>query len=244
MLKSFLPIAVVAALAAMSAAGFWDIAGKKSFRYAGTVEAIEVRVPARVSSTISAVAVQEGDAVKKGQPLVELGCEDLKIEAGIAQRDFERSEKLYKAGSSPYEAYERALNRRDLTALNVAWCRIDSPTNGIVLARLHEPGEWAGPGKALLTLVDMDEVYVYVYVPQEALHRLKPGDAVNAFLPEAGDAPRRGTIAFIRPQAEFTPKNVQTREERTRLVFGVKVRLDNADRVLKPGMPIEVSLGQ
>ena len=233
---------IAGALAVLAVVVMWSTVTQKDFRYAGTVEATEVNVPARVSSTISTVTVQEGDFVRKGQVLVKLGCEDLKLDANIAERDFQRNEKLYKMGSASFEIYDRSLSRRDLTALNVEWCAIYSPINGVVLARLHEPGEWVGPGRPLLMLADMDELYVYVYVPQAVLHTLTPGDAVSAHLPEAGDASRKGRIAFIRPQAEFTPKNVQTRDERTRLVYGVKIYLDNADRALKPGMPIEVLL--
>jgi HlyD family secretion protein len=171
-----------------------------------------------------------------------LGCEDLKLAADIAGRDFARSERLYKEGSTPLETFDRDRNRRDATALSVSWCRIDSPIHGTVLARLHEPGEWASPGVNLLTLADLDSVYAYIYVPQTVLYTLKPGQELQAFLPEAGDKPRGARVAFIRPEAEFTPKNVQTREERTRLVYGVKVHLDNADQMLKPGMPVELKI--
>ncbi|MDE2141703.1 MAG: efflux RND transporter periplasmic adaptor subunit [Elusimicrobia bacterium] len=235
-MKIAIPAAVVAALVA------WRLHSRATFRYAGTVEATDVTLSPRISSTISTVTVQEGDVVTPGQVLVELGCEDLKLAADIAARDFARSERLYKEGSTPFETLDRQRNRRDAAALSVSWCRIASPIRGTVLARLHEPGEWASPGVNLLTLADLDAVYAYIYVPQTALYTLKPGQELQAFLPEAGDKPRAARVAFIRPEAEFTPKNVQTREERTRLVFGVKVALDNADGELKPGMPVEVAL--
>lgn len=232
--------AIAAALAVSLVA--WKLLSRTPFRYAGTVEATDVDLSPRVSSEISTVTVHEGDVVAPGQLLVELGCEDLKLAAAIAARDFARSEHLYKEGSTPFETFDRDRNRRDATALQVAWCRIQSPIGGTVLARLHEPGEWVSPGVKILTLADLGAVYAYVYVPQDVLYKLKPGAAVAAYLPEAGDRPRAATIAFIRPDAEFTPKNVQTRAERTRLVFGVKVALDNADGALKPGMPIEIEL--
>jgi HlyD family secretion protein len=232
-------LAVPVLLAAFVA---WKLWSAGDFRYAGTVEATDVDLSPRVSSQISTVTVREGDVVKSGQVLVELGCEDLKLAADIAARDFARSEKLYKEGSTPFETYDRDRSRRDQAALQVSWCRIPAPIDGTVLARLHEPGEWASPGTKLMTLADLDQVYAYAYVPQTVLHRIQPGQAVSVYLPEASRAPRKGTVAFIRPEAEFTPKNVQTREERTRLVYGVKVLLENADRVLKPGMPIEFDL--
>lgn len=236
--KFAIPVLLVAALVS------WKFATRVNFRYAGTVEATDVSLSPRISSTISTVTVHEGDVVSPGQALVDLGCEDLRLAAGLAAHDFERSERLYKVGSTPFETYDRDRNRRDMTALQVSWCRIDSPIHGTVLARLHEPGEWASPGVSLLTLADLDQLYVYAYVPQTVLYKVHPGDEVAVFLPEAGDKPRKGRVAFVRPEAEFTPKNVQTREERTRLVYGVKVMLDNSDQALKPGMPIEVALPQ
>jgi len=220
----------------------WKLWSKGDFRYAGTVEATDVDLSPRVSSQISTVTVREGDVVKAGQVLIELGCEDLKLAADIAARDFARSERLYKEGSTPFETFDRDRSRRDQTALQVSWCRIAAPIDGTVLARLHEPGEWASPGTKLMSLADLDQVYAYAYVPQTVLHLISPGQDVSVYLPEASRAPRRGKVAFIRPEAEFTPKNVQTREERTRLVYGVKLLLENADRVLKPGMPIEIAL--
>lgn len=231
-----LPVLLAAALFA------WSRWGARDFRYAGTAEATEVTLSPRISSTISTVAVREGDLVRRGQAVVELGCEDLKLDAAVAGRSFERAERLYKNGAVPFESFDRDRARRDDAALKLSWCRVESPIDGTVLARLREPGEWASPGVKLLTLADLGGVYAFIYVPQAELHRLRPGQAVEAFLPEAGGEARRGTIAFIRPQAEFTPKNVQTRAERTRLVYGVKIALDNADGVLKPGMPVEVRL--
>lgn len=236
--KRFLAVPVLLVLAFLG----WKYFRTGDFRYAGTVEATEVTLSPRISSTLSSVLVREGDEVKKGQLLVELGCEDLRLDAEISQREFVRAERLYKDGATPFEAYDRSKNRRDDTALKVSWCRVESPIDGTVLARLREPGEWAAPGIKLLTLADLGGVYAFIYVPQSELYRLKPGQKVTAYLPEAGNAPRQGSIAFVRPEAEFTPKNVQTRDERTRLVYGVKISLDNEDRVLKPGMPIEVLL--
>lgn len=238
--KRLLAIPVLLAAAFVA----WSWIKARDFRYAGTVEATEVSLSPRISSTISTMTVREGDSVHRGQVVVELGCEDLKLASAIAGSDFVRAERLYKDGAIPFESYDRARNRRDDAALKVSWCRIESPTDGTVLARLHEPGEWASPGVKLLTLADLGGVYAFIYVPQTELHRLKIGQVVEAFLPEAdgGSARRRATISVIRPQAEFTPKNVQTRAERTRLVYGVKLALDNADGVLKPGMPVEVRL--
>jgi HlyD family secretion protein len=237
-LKFIVPAALLAAYA------YWYWSAHHAFRYAGTVEATEVSLSPRIPAAIESVSVSEGDVVKKGQSLLTLDCSSYKLAADLAARDFARTERLFKEGSSPQEAYDRSRNKRDDTALQVSWCSIASPIDGTVLARLHEPGEWAATGTKILTLADLGAVFAYFYVPQTALFKLKPGQDVDVFLPETGAAARKGRIAFIRPEAEFTPKNVQTREERTRLVYGVKVLLENADVALKPGMPVEAALAQ
>ena len=98
------------------------------------------------------------------------------------------------------------------------------------------------PGMKLLTLADLGEVWAVVYVPQPLLAKLSLDMEVEGVLPELPGKRFKGRVSHIHSEAEFTPKNVQTREERTRLVFGVKVRFPNPDRVLKPGMTVEVRL--
>jgi HlyD family secretion protein len=236
MKKKLIPLAVI--LVAGALVGKY-VASRKTFRFAGTVEATEVSPTPEIAAAIAAVDVREGDEVKTGQVLARLECADFKIAADLAQRDFARTEKLLKEGSASQEVYDRSLNRRDDTALKVRRCEIASPIDGTVIARLREPKEWAAQGTKILTLVDLEHVYAFFYVPQTQLHKISPGQDVAVFLPEAGGGARKGRVAFIRPEAEFTPKNVQTRDERSRLVYGIKVALDNADRALKPGMPVE-----
>jgi len=79
-------------------------------------------------------------------------------------------------------------------------------------------------------------------VPHDALAALNTGMELKGYLPEAGDREFPGRVSVIQPEAEFTPKNVQTRKERTRLVFAVKVAFPNPDGTLKPGMTVEVKL--
>jgi HlyD family secretion protein len=100
------------------------------------------------------------------------------------------------------------------------------------------------PGTKLLTVANVKDIWAYIYVPQPDVFKLKPGEVLTAYLPEAGMRPFAGHILKINDEAEFTPKNVQTRAERERLVFGVKVSFLGANdaEVLKPGMTVEVEL--
>ncbi|MFA5138448.1 MAG: efflux RND transporter periplasmic adaptor subunit [Elusimicrobiota bacterium] len=238
-MKKRVVIAVVALLVAGGA--LWRLFSSREFLYAGTVEATEVDVSARVSSVIASFDAKEGAVVRAGESLVKLSCEDYRLAADIAQKDFKRAEELRRMGSMPQEGYDRALYKRDDAALRVEWCAVLSPLEGTVLSTYREAGELVNPGAKLLTLADLREVWAMVYVPQTLVHGLRPGMEVEALLPETG-AMLKGKVSHINDEAEFTPKNVQTRQERTRLVFGVKIVFPNPEGLLKPGMTVEARL--
>ncbi len=238
-----LPFLLIAAVAAFAA---WRLLTRPEFRYAGTLEATKVDLSAQLSSTIKEVKVQEGDKVSPGEEVVSLVCDDVKVAADLANINYERTSRLSKAGSASQEAMDAARNKKQDLDVRLGWCSLRSPISGTVLSRYHEPGELVGPGTKILTLADVRDIWAYIYVPQPDVARLKPGMRLSGRLPELGDRVFDGTILKINDEAEFTPKNVQTREERTRLVFGVKVgfKESNADEVLKPGMTIEVVLSR
>lgn len=211
----------------------------RGFSYAGTVEVTKVDVPARVSSVIAEFPVKEGELVDKDQPVLRLACEDLALIHDLAQKNFDRSQRLFRSGGIPQEAYDVSKNKRDDIATRHGWCQVKSPLKGTVLNTYFEAGEMVSPGMKLLTVGDLSEVYAYFYLPHDEVSKLRLNQDVKARLPEMDDKSFPGTVSFINPEAEFTPKNVQTREERTRLVYAVKVRFKNPDGILKPGMTLE-----
>ncbi len=214
------------------------------FLYAGTLEATKVDLSARISSAISSVNVREGDRVAKDQELVTLACEDVKVASELANVNYQRTLRLYRSGTAPQETMDQVKNRKEDADVRLGWCSVTSPIQGTVLSRYHEPGEWVNPGTKLLTLANIRDIWAYIYVPQPAVSRLKPGMTVRGYLPELNNRPFDGTIIKINDEAEFTPKNVQTRSERERLIYGVKVSFlgSNEQEILKPGMTIEVRL--
>jgi hypothetical protein len=119
---------------------------------------------------------------------------------------------------------------------------LQAPISGLVLERPVHVGELALPGAPLMTLGDLDRVTLTVYVPEDQLGRVQLGQPVSVTVDAYPDRTFRGMVAFIAGQAEFTPKNVQTREERVNMVFAVKVKLPNPDHALKPGMPADAVL--
>jgi multidrug resistance efflux pump len=108
------------------------------------------------------------------------------------------------------------------------------------LQRLAHIGELAAPGAPLFILADLDEVTLTVYVPEAELDQVSLGQTVEVTV-DAYDKVFIGQVTHIASQAEFTPKNVQTQEERVHMVFAVKVRLENIDHELKPGMPADAA---
>jgi len=117
---------------------------------------------------------------------------------------------------------------------------LKSPVGGIVTAKLLDAGEMAAPRAPVAVVTDLDHAWANLYVDERLVPQLKIGQAATIVTDAGQRLP--GTITFISPKAEFTPRNVQTAEERSKLVYRVKVTADNKDGILKPGMPVEAEL--
>ena len=117
---------------------------------------------------------------------------------------------------------------------------LKSPVAGTVTSRLADNGELVAPRTAIVVVTDLDRAWANVYVDAPVVPRLALGQTI----PLVTDANQRidGKITFISPKAEFTPRNVQTAEERTKLVYRIKVTTDNRQGILKPGMPVEAEI--
>ena len=123
---------------------------------------------------------------------------------------------------------------------SVADAVVKAPVSGIVTSKLLDAGEMAAPRAPVVVITDLDHAWANLYVDERLVPQLKIGQAAT-LVTDAGQR-LSGTITFISPKAEFTPRNVQTAEERSKLVYRVKVTVDNKDGVLKPGMPVEGEL--
>ena len=116
-----------------------------------------------------------------------------------------------------------------------------SPVAGVVTEKLIEPGEVIAPRTPIAVVVDLDSAWADVFVPEPAIPGIRLGQAATVFT-DAGGAGIAGTVTYISPKAEFTPRNVQTAEERSKLVYRVRISVDNKSGVLKQGMPIEAEI--
>ena len=118
-------------------------------------------------------------------------------------------------------------------------CTVRAPISGTVTHRLAEPGEMAAIGSGLVTISVLDRAWLKVYLNEADVGRIRLGQAVEVFLDAEPTRARSGEVTWVSPTAEFTPKNVQTPEDRVKLVFGVKVALRNDDGAFKPGLPAD-----
>ncbi len=115
-----------------------------------------------------------------------------------------------------------------------------APIDGVVTTRAIHPGETASPGVSLLSIADLSDLKLVVYIPETQIGRVRLNVPVEITVDAYPSQVFEGLITYISGEAEFTPRNVQTEEERVNLVYAVEIRIDNKDGKLKPGMPADV----
>jgi HlyD family secretion protein len=118
---------------------------------------------------------------------------------------------------------------------------IVAPLSGTVLSRNLEPGEVLSPGVSLMTLADLSTLEVYVYVPESNVGAVNVGDAVEVAVDSFPGETFAGKVKAVSSRTEFTPRNVESKEDRVTLVFKVTVTVPNRDGRLKPGMPADAA---
>jgi HlyD family secretion protein len=167
-------------------------------------------------------------------------------ESGVAVAEAKLAE--LKAGPTPEQVgvAEAQVNRAE-AAIWALEAQIDkmilaTPMAGVVTSRSAHTGEAAVAGATLLTVANLDEVKLTIYIPEDELGRVYLGQEVEVQVDSFPGRVFPGTVSYIAQQAEFTPKNVQTEKERVNMVFAIKVRLPNPQHLLKPGMPADAIL--
>ena len=140
------------------------------------------------------------------------------------------------------EKVNAAKAARDRARVAVGECTLAAPRGGYVLSRNFEPGEVVLPGSRILTLVDIDTVEATFYLPNAELSAAQPDVAIEARADTYPGKVFAGRVAWVGAEAEFTPRNVQTRQDRDRLVYAVRVQVPNVDGLLRPGMPVEITI--
>lgn len=119
---------------------------------------------------------------------------------------------------------------------------IKAPFDGVVMSKYSEPGEIVAAGVPVLVVGDISKPWVRIYIKEDKLGMVRLGQKAEVRVDSFPGKTYQGTVTNIANEAEFTPKNVQTHEDRVKLVFAVKVSVENSDGGLKPGMPADVHL--
>jgi HlyD family secretion protein len=120
--------------------------------------------------------------------------------------------------------------------------QIVAPVSGVVTQKLVDAGEIVMRGTPLVIVTDLDNAWANVFVPEPMVPRVRLGQSAKV-VTDAGGEGLSGKVTYVSPKAEFTPRNVQTAEERSKLVYRIKVSVDNRAGILKPGMPVDAELG-
>jgi len=229
---------------------------------------------ALIDTSVIALRLQQAEASRTAmltrRRQAQIQIEQTALSESLAGKEFERLERLVKAGSANQQQFDQAENAyqqaqlshkaaaASLETADAELARIEaetallrkqlddsrptSPLNGTVVTTFIEEGELVTIGKPLVRIARLDTVWVKVYLPPQDLTNIKLGDSAEID-PEDGRAqPLGGTVSWISDKAEFTPKNVQTRESRADLVYAVKIIIPNPQGELKIGMPVSVRI--
>jgi multidrug resistance efflux pump len=193
-----------------------------------TSQDLVAQADAGIAAAQAQISVAEGQLAQAQAGLDRLRAGATDEEIAMLQAQVSQAEAALDTAEAALKALDIELDRSLLVA----------PSGGVILERMVHEGELAAPGAPLFTLADLDEVTLTVYVPEAELGRVSLGQPVEVNV-DAYDELFPGQVSHIASRAEFTPKNVQTQEERVHMVFAVKIRLDNPEHFLKPGMPAD-----
>ena len=172
------------------------------------------------------------ERLQGSQDQVRAGRENLaRLRAGSRREEVEGARARVAAANAQIATYLKAVS--DATVL--------APVGGIVTEKLADVGELIQPRAPIVVITDLDHAWANVYVDEPIVPRLRLGQPATIFT-DAGGAGIAGTISYISAKAEFTPRNVQTSDERSKLVYRVKVSVENTNGVLKTGMPVEAEI--
>ncbi len=227
--------------------------GKTQFRaFSDQVRGLEASLQAALAAREGAQKNLDDLLEMKNNPLVLAAQANASyVQYQAAQKGVEVAQaalEVVKAGPRTEEvAVALAQVHQAEAALGVLQTQLDkmtlrSPINGLVTGRMIHEGEMAAPGITLLTVADLKEVKLTVYIPEDEFGQVTVGQRVEVTVDSHPDKIFEGWVSYVASQAEFTPKNVQTKKERVNMVFAVKVKLPNPKHDLKPGMPADATI--
>lgn len=258
-------LAILALLAAL--VRYEEIRRRGIVKVSGTIEGDNVRISFRVGGQIIELLTDEGQVVKLGDTVARLNTDELtkirdeaaaslkseEFKRELAAIDYIRAENLYREGAISAQDRDDAKTKADSTKANVehlkaklelaetrlGFADLASPLNGFILVKSALSGEVVQEGAPVFTSIDLNNIWVTGYINESDLGRVKLGQKADVMTDSYRGKRYDGWVSFISQEAEFTPKYIQTTEERVKLVYRIKVRVDNSSLDLKPGMPAD-----
>lgn len=256
MKKRIIPIVLVLAIAGMAGYFWWQSSGGSAngeLGGSGTIEAQQIALTPQTSGRIIAAPAEEGVAVKAGQVLYTLDRTLLELQVKNAQaavsaawsnyshvrkdKDSSRADK--DAAKAQYDQAGVALK---MNQVQLGYTQIASPIDGTLSNIAQKAGENAMPGTTLAMISQVQSLTVTIYIPEDKIGQVKMGQTGQLTTDSTKDKAYSARVSFIASQAEFTPSSIETKDQRVKLVYQVKLDITDADAQLKPGMPADVVL--
>ncbi len=234
-------------------------------KVSGNIEGYDTRLSFRVLGQITELLTDEGEYLRIGDIVAKLNTDEWskirnKAEAALKTGEYEqrlaeleyiRAQNLFEQGSVSTEQRDQAKTRAEATLAEVERLRaslalaetrlgftdLRSPLNGFVLVRSAEQGEVVQIGATVFTAIDLQNIWLTAYINETDLAKVKLDQKAWVKTDTYPDKKYEGRISFVSSEAEFTPKYIQTTRERVKLVYRIKIRVDNSSLELKPGMP-------
>jgi HlyD family secretion protein len=244
-----------------------NLSSDDTLKVSGNIEATEIRLSFQTPGKIAERLVDEGYTVKKGQVLARLDKDELtklkeQAQAKLvqAQSDYQLQQKestrvanLLKDDAVPVQDNDiaqtnlevaqakllEAQHALELAVIRLNYADLNSPIDGFITVKSADVGEVLQAGSPVFTVVDLNDIWLTAYVEETELGRVRLNQPVNVKIDTYPDKIYKGRISFISEEAEFTPKQIQTTEERAKLVYRIKVDIANVNLELKPGMPAD-----
>ena len=250
------PVAVIVMVLLLVAAGvgywWWDgqqTTGSDALTASGSVEVTEFQIAPAMAGRIETITVTEGDSVKAGAVIATLDKRALALQLAQAKEGVKAAEAgVTQAENDGTDAEVAAAKARlaqakagvKLAEVQLSYAVVTAPHEGVVVAVAANAGQNASPGRTMATVSDTENLFVRVFVPETRIGDVKLGTKVEVTT-DSSDETYPGVVTFIASQAEFTPNNVETKEQRVKLVYEVRIRISDPSGTLKAGMPVDVA---
>ncbi len=220
----------------------------------GTVEIREVDVASKISARVEQKLKGGGESVKAGEVIAVLESTIVEAQYSAANASYntlkaayERAKELYSSASiskQQFESAEAQFNQAKSAYVTaeemLKEARVKAPWDGVIMEVHVEEGELVSPNTPVFTIGDLNTARITIYLPLLEMSRVKTGSDASVKIDAYKDRVFKGKVTRISQSAEFTPKNVQTKDERVKQVFAVEITVKNDEGILKPGIPADV----